>query len=106
MSVPTSAASTAQQGWLELGMCLSWAWHRMPGCCFPPGLLSGTQGNGQVLPVVSTSQQFALQVNWCLSMLENSQLENVFRLGEVSAKGEQELLRLLWPGFGERVGWE
>lgn len=41
----------------------------------------GTHGNGEVLPMASISQQSALQLNWCLSTLEN-----VCRLGEVSAE--------------------
>lgn len=39
-----------------------------------------------------------LQLNWCLSTLENSQLENVFRLGEVSSKQGNRNCSLLWLG--------
>lgn len=48
--------------------------------------VTSTHGNGKVLPITSISQQFALQLNWCLSILENFQLENFSRLGKVSAE--------------------
>lgn len=54
-----------------------------------------TSGRWPCCPQGLNSQQFALQLNGCLSTLENSQLENVFRLGE----GENELLSFLWLGF-------
>lgn len=43
--------------------------------------VTSTHGNGKVLSIISISQLFALQLNWCLSTLEN-----FFRLVYVSAE--------------------
>lgn len=47
-------------------------------CCLR---VSSPHASGKVLPTTSISQQFALELNWCLSALEN-----VFRLGRVLAE--------------------